>query len=169
MKTALCNLISGEEVVKDSNPLEAFSKGLLHFHSCYCKDQHDSPWCKFHSKTNYQEVQQSHALQHYPVLVAHNGFVFDFLIMLSELHRRNIPFDRSAALHFADMLYDCKKHAKDSNSTIFVHWDASGKRLGIGNLYSKYFVDLQVFHVHVFTKQAFSWCVALTTAHSLLS
>ena len=84
MKTALCNLISGEEVLKDSNPLEAFSKGLLNFHSRYCKDQHDSPWCKFHSKTNYQEVQQSHALQHYPVLVAHNGFVFDFLIMLSD-------------------------------------------------------------------------------------
>ena len=75
-----------------------------------------------------QEVEHSHALKYYPVLVAHNGFVFDFLILLSELHRRNIPFDRLAALHFADTLYDCKKHAKDSNSTIFTHWDASEKK-----------------------------------------
>ena len=95
-----------------------------------------------------QEVEHSHALKYYPVLVAHNGFVFDFLILLSELHRRNIPFDRLAALHFADTLYDCKKHAKDSNSTIFVHWDASEKnRLGIGNLYIKHFAD-ETYNAH---------------------
>ena len=52
MKAALRNLISCEEVLEDSNPLEAFSKGLLNFHSHYCKDQHDSPWCKFHAATN---------------------------------------------------------------------------------------------------------------------
>ena len=87
-----------------------------------------------------QEVEQSQALQYYPVLVAHNGFVFDFLILLSELHRRNIPFNRLAALHFADTFYDRKRHAKDGNSTIFAHWDASEKkRLGIGSLYSKHF------------------------------
>ena len=51
MKAALRNLISCE-VLEDSNPLEAFSKGLLNFHSHYCKDQHDSPWCKFHAATN---------------------------------------------------------------------------------------------------------------------
>ena len=87
------------------------------------------------------QVEHSHALQYYLVLVAHNGFVFHFLILLSELHRRNILFDGLAALHFADMLYDCKKHAKDSNSTIFAHWNASEKRLGISNLYSKHFTD----------------------------
>ena len=38
MKAALHNLISCEEVLEDSNPLEAFSKGLLNFHSHYCKD-----------------------------------------------------------------------------------------------------------------------------------
>ena len=52
MKAALRNLMSCEEVLEDSNPLEAFSKGLLNFHSHYCKDQHDSPWCKFHAATN---------------------------------------------------------------------------------------------------------------------
>lgn len=33
MKTALCNLMSYEEVLKDSNPLKAFFKGLYNFHS----------------------------------------------------------------------------------------------------------------------------------------
>ena len=75
-----------------------------------------------------QEVGHLHALKRYPVLVAHNGFVFDFLILLLELHRRNIPIERLASLHFADTFYDCKKHAKDNNSTIFAHWDASEKR-----------------------------------------
>ena len=45
------------------------------------------------------------------------------------------------------MLYDCKKHTKDSNSTIFAHWDTSEKRLGIGNLYSKHFAD-ETYNVH---------------------
>ena len=52
MRTELHNLISCEVVLEDSNPLEAFSKGLLNFHSHYCRDQHDSAWCKFHSKTD---------------------------------------------------------------------------------------------------------------------
>ena len=52
MKTVLRNSISCEEVLEDSSPPEAFSKGLLNFHSHYCNDQHDSPWCKLHSKTN---------------------------------------------------------------------------------------------------------------------
>ena len=52
MKAALRNLMSCEEVLEDDNPLEAFSKGLLNFHSHYCMDKHDSPWCKFHAATN---------------------------------------------------------------------------------------------------------------------
>ena len=52
MKTALCNLICCEEVLEGNNLLEAFSMGLLNFHNHYCKDQHDSPWCKFQSKIN---------------------------------------------------------------------------------------------------------------------
>ena len=58
-----------------------------------------------------------------------------------------MPFDRLAALHFADTLYDCKKHAKDSNSMIFAHWDASEKRLGIGTLYCKHFAD-ETYNAH---------------------
>ena len=52
MKPALHNLIYCEEVLENSNPLDTFSKGLLNFHRYYCKDQYDSPWCRFHSKTN---------------------------------------------------------------------------------------------------------------------
>ena len=65
-----------------------------------------------------QEVEQWQELKYFPLLVAHNGLVFDFLILLSELHRRNIPFNRlvSLNLHFADTLYDCKKHVKNNNS-----------------------------------------------------
>lgn len=97
-----------------------------------------------------QEVEQWQQLKYFPVVVAHNGFVFDFLLLLSELHRRNIPFNRLASLnlHFADTLYDCKKHVKNSNSVIFETWTASEKkRLGIGNLYSKYFVD-ETYNAH---------------------
>ena len=91
-----------------------------------------------------QEVEQWQELKYFPVLVAHNGFVFDFLLLLSELHRRNIPFNRlvSLNLHFADTFYDCKKTVKNSDSIIFANWSASEKkRLGIGSLYSKYFAD----------------------------
>ena len=52
VKHALRNLMSCTEVLEDSKPLEAFSEGLLNFYSHYCKDSHDSKWCKFHSKTN---------------------------------------------------------------------------------------------------------------------
>ena len=53
MTKALCNLMSCEEVLEDSDPLEAFSsKGLLNFNSHYCNNQHDSLWCKFHAATN---------------------------------------------------------------------------------------------------------------------
>ena len=76
-----------------------------------------------------QEVEQWQELKYFPVLVAHNGFVFDFLLLLSELHRRNIPFNRlvSLNLHFADTLYDCRKTVKNSDSIIFANWTASEK------------------------------------------
>ena len=70
--------------------------------------------------------------------------------MLSELHRRNIPFNRlvSLNLHFADILYDCRKTVKNSDSIIFANWTASEKkRLGIGSLYSKYFAD-ETYNAH---------------------
>ena len=57
------------------------------------------------------KIYELQDVKYYPVLVAYNGFVFDFLILLSELHRRNIPFNRLASinLHFVDTFYDCKK------------------------------------------------------------
>ena len=97
-----------------------------------------------------QEVEQWQELKYFAILVAHNGFVFDFPLLLSELHRRNIPFNRLASLnlHFADTLYDCKKHVKISDSIIFANWTASEKKcLGIGNLYSKHFAD-ETYNAH---------------------
>ena len=52
VKHALKNLMSCAEVLEHSKPLEAFFEGLLNFYNHYCKDLHDSEWCKFHSKTN---------------------------------------------------------------------------------------------------------------------
>ena len=62
-------------------------------------------------------------LPHYPVLVAHNGFTFDFRILLAELHRRKIPINRlrSVKLHFADPYFDCKHEVKSSNP-LFSNW-----------------------------------------------
>ena len=52
IKAASRNLMSCEEVLEDSNLIGAFSKGLLNFHSHYCMDKHDSPWCKFYAAAN---------------------------------------------------------------------------------------------------------------------
>ena len=67
-----------------------------------------------------QEVEQWQELKYFPVLVAHNGFVFDFLLLLSELHGRKIRLV-SLNLHFVDTFYDCKKNVKNSNSIICHH------------------------------------------------
>ena len=80
-------------------------------------------------------VDKAYELQdvkYYPVLVAHNGFNFDFLIILSELHRRNIPFNRlrSINVHFADTFYDCKKQVKCDNA-IFSNWTATEKNVSV--------------------------------------
>ena len=76
------------------------------------------------------KVYELQDVKYYPVLVAHNGFNFDFLILLSELHRRNIPFNRLASinLYFADTYYDCKKQVK-CNNAIFANWTATEKNV----------------------------------------
>jgi len=44
------------------------------------------------------------------VLVAHNGFVFDFRILAAEVERRNLTVQfKRADLGFADTLYELKK------------------------------------------------------------
>ena len=72
------------------------------------------------------KVYELQDVKYYPVLVAHNGFNFDFLILLSEL--QYIPFNRLASinLHFADTYYDCKKQVK-CNNVIFANWTATEK------------------------------------------
>ena len=44
------------------------------------------------------------------VLVAHNGFVFDFRILAAEVERRNLELQFNRAdLGFADTLYELQK------------------------------------------------------------
>ena len=44
------------------------------------------------------------------VLVAHNGFAFDFLFLMAEIKRHNLEesFD-TAKLYFADTLFDARR------------------------------------------------------------
>ena len=79
--------------------------------------------------TTVKEVEEYHNIPHYPVFVAHNGFVFDFQILFAELHRRKIPINRlkSIKLHFADTYFDCKREVKSDNP-LFSGWTAIEKR-----------------------------------------
>ena len=47
---------------------------------------------------------------HFLVLVAHNGFPFDFIFLVAEVKRRKLDetFD-SINIHFADTLYDARR------------------------------------------------------------
>ena len=40
------------EVLDSDNPLAAFSEGVMNFYNHYCKDKHDSVWCKYHIEMN---------------------------------------------------------------------------------------------------------------------
>ena len=88
-------------------------------------------------------VNRYYNLVHYPVLVAHNGFTFDFLILLAELHRRNMLFNClcSINLHFADTYFECKRLVMN-NFAAFANWTPREQKcLGVTNLYSKLFPD----------------------------
>ena len=93
-------------------------------------------WKNFCNGYNYgiirivDKVYELQDVKYYPVLAAHNGVNFDFLILLSELHRRNIPINRLASinLHFADTYYDCKKQV-ECNNAIFDNWTATEKNV----------------------------------------
>ena len=87
IKAALRNLMSCEEVLQDSNPLDAFSKGLLNFHSHYCMDKHDSPWCKFHAATN--EDGSPYATKT-PLLCSVQSEAFEKLLKIWQTELRNI-------------------------------------------------------------------------------
>ena len=87
-----------------------------------------------------EEVNIHYNLVHYPVLVV---LTFDFPIMLAELHRRNILFNRlhSINLHFADTIFECKRLTKN-NFAVFTNWTPHERKcLGLTNLYVKLFPD----------------------------
>ena len=73
------------------------------------------------------KIYELQDVKYYPLLVAHNGFTFNFLILL---YRRNISFNRLASinLHFADTFYDCKKQVKCGN-LIFTNWTSTEKNV----------------------------------------
>ena len=52
VKHSLKNLMSCPDVLENDDSLKAFSEGLLNFHNHYCRDAHDSQWCKYHPKEN---------------------------------------------------------------------------------------------------------------------
>ena len=45
----------------------------------------------------------------YTVLVAHNGFAFDYRILAAEVERRNLRHELHDHLMFADTLFDLQK------------------------------------------------------------
>jgi len=88
------------------------------------------------------EMDEWQSVNHYPLLVAHNGFVFDFMLVLSELERRDMSCSgfRALNVHFADTLYDCRLLSKSKEKNVFS--DCTKKKLrglSIENLYAKYF------------------------------
>lgn len=56
------------------------------------------------------EVQQQKEVSYHPVLVAHNGFAFDFLFLVAEVKRRKLDEIFSTAdLYYADTLHDARR------------------------------------------------------------
>ena len=45
------------------------------------------------------EVDRWQGVKHYPLLVAHNGFAFDYLIVISEMERRDISYTSLRAIN----------------------------------------------------------------------
>ncbi|XP_065915443.1 uncharacterized protein [Dysidea avara] len=86
-----------------------------------------------------QEAEQ-HGESYRPVLVAHNGFVFDFVILVAEVYRQEqMNIFNSINWQFADTLHDCKRPSKDG-STIFEGWTAQERRyFKLEKLYAKFF------------------------------
>ena len=81
-------------------------------------------------------------INHYPLLVAHNGLVFDFMLVLSELERRDMSCGgfRVLNVHFANTLYDCRLLSKSEEKNVFLDYTKKELRgLSIENLNAKYF------------------------------
>ena len=72
------------------------------------------------------------------VLVAHNGYKFDFPMLLAEISRRphQLKIDAlvSHNIHFADTLTHLKQSKKDGNSVL-----ATIQKFGVEALYSNFF------------------------------
>jgi len=66
-------------------------------------------------------MDQWQGIKHYPPLIAHNGFVFDYMMVIAEMQRRDMSSSslRVLNMHFADTLYDCKLLVKSEEKMYF--------------------------------------------------
>ena len=66
------------------------------------------------------EMDEWQSVNHCPLFV--NGFVFDFMLVLSELERRDISCSgfRVLNVHFADTLYDCRLLSKSKENNVHI-------------------------------------------------
>ena len=75
------------------------------------------------------------------VLVAHNGYKFDFPMLLAELERRSTDLKshiQSCNIHFADTLPHLRQSRKDGFQTL-----SNVKKFGVENLFQHFFPDKQ--------------------------
>ncbi|XP_064397556.1 uncharacterized protein LOC135344319 [Halichondria panicea] len=83
--------------------------------------------------TTTAHVSEVTGIPHYPVLVAHNGFSFDFPVLLAEVERRPESLATSIFeaknIHFSDTLPLLRQMKKNGDSHL------AGKKLGMGDLY----------------------------------
>ena len=88
-------------------------------------------------------------VKHYLLLVAHNGFVFDYTFVLSELERRDMSRSGFCALdmHFADALYDCRSSQSKEKNVLSDYAKKELRGSSIENLYAKYFLG-EAYNAH---------------------
>eukprot|EP00731_Ephydatia_muelleri_P000697 Em0001g697a len=65
--------------------------------------------------TTVAEVFKTTGVAHIPVLVAHNGFCFDFRILFAEMQRHKMSCDIIRQIHFADTLHLLRQAKKSNN------------------------------------------------------
>ncbi|XP_065913159.1 uncharacterized protein [Dysidea avara] len=89
---------------------------------------------------------KQNGIQYYPVLVAHNGFAFDYLFLAAEVkHRPSLTFFDSINIYFADTLHDVRRLIRCMDP-LFDGWSKDDS-LGLENLYKKFFPE-ETYNAH---------------------
>ncbi|XP_065882612.1 uncharacterized protein [Dysidea avara] len=88
------------------------------------------------------EVKKAYGKPFYPVLVAHNGFTFDYRILAAEVERRKLMAQFiKADLGFADTLFELKKMRKADDSILSEWSPEEQRRLSMDGLHRKCFPE----------------------------